>query len=85
MEAVFLRILNMSITAGWLVLAVLLLRLVLQRAPKAIRCALWALVGIRLVLPFSFESMWSLLPSAEPIPMESLYTGSLTVDTGTDE
>jgi len=82
MEAVFLRILNMSITAGWLVLAVLLLRLVLQRAPKAIRCALWALVGIRLVLPFSFESMWSLLPSAEPIPMESLYTGSLTVTTG---
>ena len=82
MEAVFLRILNMSITAGWLVLAVLLLRLVLQRAPKAIRCALWALVGVRLVLPFSFESMWSLLPSAEPIPMDSLYTGSLTVATG---
>ena len=82
MEAVFLRILNMSITAGWLVLAVMLLRLVLKRAPKAIRCALWALVGIRLVLPFSFESMWSLLPSAEPIPMGSLQSGSLVVNTG---
>ena len=82
MEAVFLRILNMSITAGWLVLAVMLLRLVLKNAPKALRCALWALVGIRLVLPFSFESMWSILPSAEPIPMETLQSGSLVVDTG---
>ena len=52
MEAVFLRILNMSITAGWLVLAVLLLRLVLKRAPKAIRCALWSLVAIRFLTGF---------------------------------
>ena len=82
MEAIFLRIVNMSLTAGWLVLAVLLLRLALKNAPKALRCALWALVGIRLVLPFSFESMWSILPSAEPIPMETLQSSSLVVDTG---
>ncbi len=84
MEAVFLRLLNMSITAGWLVLAVLLLRLVLKNAPKALRCALWALIGVRLVFPFSFESGWSLLPSAEPIPMAALQTGTITVDTGID-
>lgn len=58
MEAVFLKLLNMSITAGWLILGVILLRLVFKRAPKTLTCLLWALVGIRLVFPFSLESVF---------------------------
>lgn len=51
MESVFLKILNMSITASWLMLAVILLRLVLRHAPSAIRVVMWALVGLRLMCP----------------------------------
>ena len=62
MSAVFLKLLNMSIAAGWLVVAVIVLRLCLKKAPKAIHCALWALVAIRLLCPFSLESSFSLIP-----------------------
>ncbi|MBQ2755252.1 MAG: WG repeat-containing protein, partial [Oscillospiraceae bacterium] len=72
MEAVFLKLLNMSLTASLLVAVVLLLRLLLVRAPKWIRGILWAMVALRLLLPFSLESALSLLPSAEPIPPEIL-------------
>ncbi len=82
MEAVFLKILNMSITAGWLVLAVVLLRLLLKKAPKALHCALWVLVAVRLLCPFSFESVLSLIPSAETVPTDIAYETTPTVDTG---
>lgn len=82
MEAVFLRILNMSITAGWLVLAVVLLRLLLKKAPKVLHCVLWILVAVRLLCPFSFESLLSLIPSAETVPPDIIYETTLTVDTG---
>ncbi len=72
-DAVFLKIVNMSLTASWLVLAVVLLRLLLKKAPKSLRCVLWALVGVRLVCPFSIESALSLIPSAQPIP-ETIVT-----------
>lgn len=62
MSAVFLELLNMSVAAGWLVAAVVVLRLCLNKAPKAIHCALWALVAIRLLCPFSLESSFSLIP-----------------------
>lgn len=62
MGAVFLTLLHMSLAAGVLVIAVMLLRLLLKRAPKAIHCALWALVALRLLLPFSVESPFSLIP-----------------------
>ncbi|MBQ6823891.1 MAG: M56 family metallopeptidase, partial [Clostridia bacterium] len=77
-----MKILNMSITAGWLVLVVILLRLLLNKAPKAIRCLLWGLVGLRLLCPFSFESVLSLIPSAETVPQEILYTAEPAVNTG---
>ncbi len=82
MEQVFITLLNASITASYLVLAVLLLRPILKKAPKFIRCILWGLVGIRLVLPFSLESILSLIPSAEPIPPEIVTTATPTVQTG---
>lgn len=78
MEAIFLKILNMSITATWLCLAVMLVRLLLKRAPRAITCVLWVLVAVRLLLPFSFESAFSLIPTAEPIPGISVETSDGT-------
>ncbi len=68
MSAVFLKVLNMSITASWLILAVVLTRQILKKAPKWIPCLLWGLVAIRLICPFSFESVLSLIPSTETIP-----------------
>ena len=82
MEAVFLKILNMSITASWLVLAVLVMRLLLRKAPKFLSVIMWALVGIRLVLPFSFESVLSLIPSTETVPQEILYEQTPQIQTG---
>ena len=67
MAGIFLKIVNMSISACWIVLAIILLRIVLKKAPKWINCVLWGLAGLRLVLPFSFESVFSLIPSAETI------------------
>lgn len=82
MEALFLKLFNMSITASWLVLAVVILRLLLKKAPKAITVFLWALVGIRLVCPFSFESVLSLIPSAETVPQAVLTGPDFNIDTG---
>lgn len=69
MNELFLKIVNMSISASWLVLAVLLLRLVLKKAPKWINVLFWGIVAVRLICPFSFESALSLIPSAETIPL----------------
>ena len=68
----FTDILNLSISASWLVLAVVIVRLVLKKAPKALHCALWALVAIRLLCPVSIESELSLLPTREVIPHDYL-------------
>lgn len=68
MAEVFIKILNMSITASWLVLAVLLLRGMLKKAPKAIICVLWTIVVVRLLCPVFFESVYSLIPTTEAVP-----------------
>ena len=62
MAAVFLKLLNLSISASWLVLAVLVLRLGSKRSPKWMNVLLWGIVALRLVLPFSIESALSLIP-----------------------
>ena len=82
MSNFFLEIVNMSITASYLIVAVIVLRLVLAKAPKWIRGILWGLVGIRLVMPFSFESMFSLLPGKSPIPMGSAQNAATGTDAG---
>lgn len=83
MDLVFLNLLNRSIAAGWLIAAVIVLRPVLRKAPKWTRCVLWAIVAVRLVCPLSFESVFSLIPSAEPIsPSAVRYSGAPAVDTG---
>ena len=78
MATLFLKLLNMSITASYFAVGVMILRLILKRAPKWITVLLWGLVGLRLLLPFSVESKQSLIPNTEPITSELLtYTPSL--------
>ena len=81
MAAVFLKLLNLSISASWLVLAVLALRLVSKRSPKWMNVLLWGIVALRLVLPFSIESALSLIPSAEtvsPVAVQSAPAPTIT-------
>lgn len=82
MENIFLKVLNLSLTASWIVLAVIILRLLLKKAPKWINCLLWGIVAIRLALPFSFESVLSLLPTAEPIPQNIATMREPAIDSG---
>ena len=70
----YYRSLNVSISATFLILAIVLLRFVLKKAPKSLIAALWGLVAIRLILPFSLESTLSLVPSGETIPQEAIFS-----------
>lgn len=83
MAAVFLKLLNLSISASWLVLAVLVLRLVSKRSPKWMNVLLWGIVALRLVLPFSIESVLSLIPSAETVsPAAVQFDPAPTITSG---
>ncbi len=82
MAQIFLKLLNISITASYLVLAVLLARLLLKKAPRWISVCLWAMVGLRLVLPVSVESILSLIPSSEPLPQDIFISSTPQVNTG---
>lgn len=82
MNAVFIKLLNMSITASWLVLAVILLRFFLKKAPKWIMGVLWGFVAIRLICPFSLESIFSLVPSTEPIPQNIILSEYPAINSG---
>ena len=82
MSGIFLKILNMSIAAGWMILAVVLMRGILRKAPKWTICLLWAIVAVRLILPFSFESRFSLVPSAETIPQNITEQQEPAINTG---
>lgn len=72
MDAVFVKLFNMSMAAGWMILAVLLLRLVLRKAPHWFHCLLWGFVAVRLICPVSFQSVLSLIPSTETINLENI-------------
>ena len=85
MAAVFLKLLNLSISASWLVLTVLALRLVLRRAPKWVNVLLWGIVALRLMLPFSIESALSLIPSAETLsPAVVQFDPAPTITSGVE-
>ena len=77
MGDIFLKLLNMSITAGWLILAVLCIRLLFRKIPKWVNCLLWGVVAIRLICPFSIESQFSILPSTEPIKSNTVVEGEV--------
>lgn len=84
MDKFFIDLINASINASWLILAVIALRLVLGKlkVPKSYQCILWILVAVRLICPVSIESNLSLIPSAETIPYEILYARSPAIQSG---
>ena len=82
MSAVFLGFVNRGITAGWIVLAVLLLRLLFKRAPKWLTVLLWGMVAVRLICPFTIESVLSLVPSAQTLDPADLLATVPQVHTG---
>lgn len=82
MDAFMIKLFNMSINAVWIILAVIVLRFLLKKAPKYINLVMWGLVGLRLVCPFTFESVLSLIPSEETIPSNIAFVTSPSVDTG---
>ncbi len=72
----FIAILNMSLKASYVILIVMLIRLLLKKAPKFISYAIWSVVAFRLLIPFSFESILSILPKSmntNPIPQDIVY------------
>lgn len=68
MSQLFLKMMNISLYAVVLILAVILLRVLFKKAPKWISCLFWALVAIRLICPVTIESPFSLLPTADKLP-----------------
>lgn len=88
MGDLFVSVLNMSISAAWVLLAVLLLRLIFKKASKRITVLLWCIVGLRLIMPFSVESIFSLIPSNETVskawdsPRPNLNSGITVIDNG---
>lgn len=87
MSELFLTVLNMSLMASYVILFVILVRLFLKKAPKFISYALWSVVAFRLIIPFSFESMFSLMPrntNTVPIPHDIIYQQSPKINSGLD-
>ena len=67
MSELFLHLVNISIKANYIIIAIILIRLLFKKMPKWILCMMWLLVGIRLVFPFSIQSIFSLIPSSTVI------------------
>ena len=84
MTSIFLTVFNLSISAGWMVLVVMGLRLLLHRLPKEWMCLLWVMVAIRLCLPFSIESVLSLMPSAQTVPPMEITEQAPQIQSGFD-
>lgn len=77
MGEIFFKLLNMSITASWLILVVVCIRCIFRKIPKWTMCLLWGIVAIRLIFPFSVESIFSLQPSKEPIKTSTMIEGEI--------
>ena len=82
MQDFFLELFNLALSAGWLALAILIVRLLFPRLPKGMRMGMWALLGLRLCLPFSLESALSLIPSRETLPPEILFSPAPEIESG---
>lgn len=82
MEALFLKAINLNFRASWIIIAIILVRLFLKDAPKKYRIWLWMIVAIRLVVPFSLQSVFSLLPKGDVIPNNIMYLETPTIDSG---
>ena len=82
MSYILLKLINMSVTASYLLIAVMLIRLIFRKMPKYINCILWGIVALRLLLPFSLESALSILPGTEPLSERFLTGPTYDIDTG---
>lgn len=83
MEALFLKVINMSIAASWLILAVIVVRFLLQRrAPRWVNYILWAIVAVRLLCPISIESIYSLMPTRTTISEDIVYEQYPAIQSG---
>lgn len=82
MNKLFLEVFNNSLAAGLLIVVVIMARFLLRKAPKWITCLLWGMVAIRLVFPIQLESVFSLIPSAAPVPVDIEYAVKPEMDTG---
>ena len=83
MEMIFLNVFNRSLAAGWLILAVIVVRLLLKKAPRRLSCVLWAVVAVRLLCPFFPASSFSLIPSGETISAEVVrFAPAPAIDSG---
>lgn len=83
MEMIFLNVFNRSLAAGWLILAVIVVRLLLKKAPRRLSCVLWAVVAVRLLCPFFPVSSFSLIPSGETISAEVVrFAPAPAIDSG---
>ena len=82
MTDIFIKAFNMSVSAAWIVPAVIAVRFLLKKAPRWTVCLLWGIVGLRLLLPFSFKSIFSLIPSAETLPHDILTFPAPHIHTG---
>lgn len=84
MNHIFIEILNNSLITSLLIIAVIIVRMIIKKAPKWFSCVLWGLVAIKLVFPFSIESVFSLVPSAKPIPSDIEYSATPQIESGVD-
>ncbi len=83
LESIFIRVLHLSLSASWLILALCLFRLLLQKGPRNVMCWLWALAAVRLICPFAIESAFSMVPTrSEIITNELIYAEDPVVETG---
>lgn len=83
MEMIFLNVFNRSLAAGWLILAVIVVRFLLKKAPRRLSCVLWAVVAVRLLCPFFPASSFSLIPSGETISAEDVrFAPAPAIDSG---
>ena len=82
MDSLFLHVINMSITAGYVIIFVAAIRLLLKKLPKIYSYMLWLAVLFRLVCPFSFESMLSLIPKNINIPQDIAYSAKPEISSG---
>ena len=83
----FLSVCNFAVTAGWVTLAIMAVRFLLglpylRRIPRRYTVVLWAVVGLRLMIPVSIQSTWSLMPPSVPLTKTLLYDPTPTVQTG---
>ena len=79
MENLFAQIIKMTIESSWLILAVIVIRLILKKAPKWIRCVMWTMVGLKLAIPFTIESNLSLVPDTQPVTTITEHVATETV------